>query len=79
MHGKGVFTWIDGRKYEEEYINDKKQGKGVFEWPDGRKYDGEWLNGKHGHRTWTSGEPAGWKAHFKLRFENDDLRIQVPS
>ncbi|MFS8160219.1 MAG: hypothetical protein ACMG6E_08440 [Candidatus Roizmanbacteria bacterium] len=24
MHGKGIFTWPDGRKYEGEYIEDKK-------------------------------------------------------
>ena len=23
IHGKGVFTWNDGRKYEGEYQNDK--------------------------------------------------------
>lgn len=46
MHGKGVFTWSDGRRYEGEYIEDKKQGHGVFFWPDGRKYIGDWYNGK---------------------------------
>ena len=24
MHGKGIYTWKDGRKYEGEYYNDKK-------------------------------------------------------
>jgi len=42
MHGKGVFSWADGRKYEGDYFDDKKQGQGIFTWPDGRKYDGEW-------------------------------------
>jgi L1 cell adhesion molecule like protein len=46
MHGRGVFTWPDGRKYEGEYVEDKKEGKGVFYWPDGRQYKGNWLNGK---------------------------------
>jgi len=46
MHGYGVFTWADGRKYEGEYIDDKKQGHGIFKWPDGRQYDGQWQNGK---------------------------------
>lgn len=32
MHGKGVYTWKDGRKYEGEYINDKKHGNGVYTW-----------------------------------------------
>lgn len=46
MHGKGNFTWSDGRKYEGNYVDDKKDGYGVFTWPDGRKYEGNWSNGK---------------------------------
>jgi len=46
MHNKGVYTWADGRKYEGEYINDKKDGYGVYTWADGRKYQGYWRNGK---------------------------------
>jgi hypothetical protein len=46
MHGYGVFTWADGRKYEGQYFDDKKEGRGVFTWPDQRKYDGLWVNGK---------------------------------
>jgi hypothetical protein len=30
MHGSGVFTWADDRRYEGEYVDDKKQGHGVF-------------------------------------------------
>ncbi len=40
MHGKGVYTWKDGRRYEGEYINDKKQGYGKYIWTDGRIYMG---------------------------------------
>ena len=29
MHGEGVYMWVDGRKYEGEYVNDKKQGFGI--------------------------------------------------
>ena len=46
MDGEGVFTWPDGRKYEGEDVDDKKDGQGTFTWPDGRKYIGEWKNGK---------------------------------
>jgi Uncharacterized protein conserved in bacteria len=49
MHGKGVYTWKDGRRYEGEYQHDKKHGHGVYTWADGRKYDGPWAYGKqHG-------------------------------
>ena len=45
MHGRGVFTWPDGRNYEGDYVEDKKEGQGAFTWPDGRKFDGGWKNG----------------------------------
>jgi hypothetical protein len=32
MHGKGKFTWPDGRSYIGEYCEDKKHGYGVFTW-----------------------------------------------
>lgn len=49
MHGRGVYTWKDGRRYEGEYQHDKKHGFGVYTWADGRKYEGPWAYGKqHG-------------------------------
>ena len=54
MHGYGVFTWEDGRKYEGNYVDDKKEGNGRFTWPDGRVYEGLWKDGrKHGLGTYT--------------------------
>ena len=55
MHGYGVFTWPDGRKYEGEYVNDHKVGQGSFYWPNGRIYKGGWKDGKmEGKATYTS-------------------------
>ena len=49
MHGKGVYTWIDGRRYEGNYYKDKKHGFGIYKWVDGRIYEGMWMDGKqHG-------------------------------
>ena len=49
MHGKGTFKWPDGRVYEGDYVEDKKQGMGTVTWPDGRAYEGMWKNGmQHG-------------------------------
>jgi len=49
MHGKGIYTWQDGRRYEGEYVDDKKHGYGIYTWADGRKYEGYWAYGKqHG-------------------------------
>jgi len=36
---------ISGRKFEGNYIADKKNGFGELSWPDGRKYAGQWLDG----------------------------------
>lgn len=42
----GVYLWSDGRKYEGEYKDDKKNGYGIYIWADGRKYFGWWSKGK---------------------------------
>jgi hypothetical protein len=32
-HGKGVYTWADGRTYKGEWKNNKMDGQGEFTWP----------------------------------------------
>ena len=46
MHGYGVYTWKNGRKFEGNFEYNKRSGRGIQTWPDGRVYDGEWLDGK---------------------------------
>ena len=46
MHGYGVYSWPDNRKYEGQYFADRKHGFGIYHWPDGRVYEGYWLGGK---------------------------------
>ena len=73
MDGKGVFNFPDGRKYEGEYIDDKKHGYGTFTWPDGRKWVGQWgsgnqhgvgshtnENGKTRQGRWENGKFVSW-------------------
>lgn len=49
MEGRGIETWADGRRYEGDFKNGKKDGEGYFEWPNGNKYIGSWKSGKqHG-------------------------------
>lgn len=49
MHGYGIYTWQDGRRYEGDYDTNKKQGKGTYTYSDGSKYQGEWYEGQqHG-------------------------------
>ena len=65
--------WSDGRKYEGDYVDDKKHGFGTYVWADGRSYTGGWLDGKqHGEGTycqadgtarkgiWQEGKRAYW-------------------
>lgn len=53
MEGFGVYYWADGRRYEGQYKNDKKQGFGYYYWTDGRRYEGWWNKGKqHGLGTY---------------------------
>ena len=46
MHGEGVLSWKDGKKYEGTFVEDRREGKGKFVWTDGRVYIGDWLKGK---------------------------------
>ena len=80
MDGAGIFTWPDGRKYDGQYLDDKKHGYGIFEWPDGRKYKGNWINGKqHGRGIYVANngmEREGeWNEGKRMRWitgiEND--------
>ena len=32
MHGKGSYSWLDGRNYTGNYNMDKKEGYGVYKW-----------------------------------------------
>ena len=41
IHGKKVYIWSDGRKYEGKWRNNKIHGRVKFTWADGRKYAGE--------------------------------------
>jgi len=43
MHGKGIYNWADGRKYDGEYENDLKHGYGIETNYDGSIYKGSWF------------------------------------
>jgi hypothetical protein len=84
LHGKGIYTWADGRSYDGAYIDDKKEGFGVYIWPDGRKYEGQWLNGKqHGEGKFTNTKGKSrrgeWKEGEKIKWLDDEKTSQNPS
>jgi hypothetical protein len=45
-HGKGIYTFPDGSKYDGDWEDNKKHGKGIFTWFDGSKYEGYYKNDK---------------------------------
>lgn len=54
----GVYTWVDGTKYDGQWKEGKREGVGTVIWPDGRRYDGEYKDGKmegRGTFTWPDG------------------------
>ena len=88
MHGFGVYTWADGRRYEGiankmlnadlgEYYLDKKHGKGMYSWADGRKYDGMWQNGKqHGEGRYVLSDGTErlgvWKSGKRIKWLDEN-------
>ena len=66
--GKGVYEWNDGRRYEGDVVNGKRQGHGEIAYPDGSHFEGEFFNDnreKHGVKTLPDGK------RFEGEFEND--------
>ena len=46
MWGCGTFKWVNGKKYDGQYVNNKKCGFGMFRWPDGSEFKGLWRDGR---------------------------------
>jgi len=79
MNGFGEFRWTDGKKYNGNYIDDKKEGFGIYYWkePQIKVYIGFWKNGKHDGvgkyiskdkskvGLWEKGEKKKWLNDFK--------------
>lgn len=93
MHGRGLYTWKNGRKYEGEYVHDKKHGFGIYSWTDGRKYEGYWQNSKqHGMGkyilpdgssrvgVWENGERIKWLLNVSdIERPADWVEFKLPS
>ena len=47
MHGQGVATHTDGRKYVGAFKDDKYHGQGVETFPDGKVQKGTFENGEY--------------------------------
>ena len=87
MHGKGVYTWPDGRKYDGFYHRDKKHGFGIYSWADGRRFEGHWVHGKqHGRGKYIlvdgTFKVGIWEEGRRIRWldeeeDIDDLKIST--
>ena len=52
------YAWLDGRRYEGEWLDNNMEGMGIYIWNDGRKYQGQYKDDKkHGFGiyTWADG------------------------
>lgn len=60
FHGKGVYIFANGERYDGELRESAKHGRGVYLYVNGNKYDGEWMNdkknGKGSYTYFASGE-----------------------
>jgi hypothetical protein len=70
MHGKGVYTYVNGCVYEGNLHNNKFSGKGRFSYTDGCVYDGFFKDDAfHGNGVFTYSNGCKYTGEFK-----DDLR-----
>ena len=35
-----MYSWVDGRGYEGEWLDNNMDGMGMYKWPDGRIFHG---------------------------------------
>jgi len=85
MHGIGIFTWPDGKKYIGQYRKDKKWGYGVFIFSDSKVWEGAWYDGKqHGIGITikkNSIQPGEWRMGKKIRalkLSDDEINTLIP-
>jgi hypothetical protein len=49
MHGKGVYIYADGDRYDGDFQRGKPHGKGCYLYASGQKTEGEFRLGKLVH------------------------------
>ena len=72
MNGHGIFSWVDGKKFDGQYRADSKHGKGTLILKDGHKLKGYWrfgrlegrgileIEGKNYEGEWVHGKRVKW-------------------
>ena len=75
-------SWPNGKKYDGEFLNDKKDGYGVFTWENGRQYLGYWHQGyKNGVGMYVNEEGEEniglWQDGYQIKwFTHDEYEIE---
>lgn len=71
MHGKGVFSYTNGNKYEGGFKEGVKHGHGVFTWANGDVYDGGFENDvRSGSGVFTSHSGSKYDGEWKDNLKN---------
>jgi len=73
MHGKGLYIWADGKRYEGEWVKGERHGTGVTTMPNGERHDGNHQRNQMNGPAWwrfTSGKvrPGEWKDDKLVRW-----------
>ena len=68
-HGYGIYSHLDGSRYQGYWKEDKQHGEGIETWPDGASYEGDYIEGKkHGHGKFTWADGSTYEGEF---YENN--------
>jgi hypothetical protein len=78
MNGKGTYQFVNGNKYEGEWIDDFKSGYGVLHYANGEKYEGFWENDKaHGKGTLTYIHGDKYVGDFRNACKHGQVRAHL--
>ena len=64
-HGRGVFKWTDGDRFEGDYLKGVRTGRGAFLFGDNaRRFEGAWADDRPLHGTALDQERIIYRAEF---------------
>ena len=65
QHGKGIYYFHSGDRYEGDYVNGERTGQGIYIHKNGDKYVGQFKNGEqHGTGTFTWANGAVYEGQW---------------
>lgn len=67
----GTYYFLNGDRYEGNYLKDRREGTGTYYWASGDRYEGEWLNDKRNGYGVLYGSDS--KVKMKGTWKNDEI------